>query len=332
MKRKLFFLSRFIISAVMLGLLWFFLRDNYQQLKSALKSADLLILLGGFSLFTFNIFVLALRLNLVLSTQQLKLSLVESIKLNFVGFFYNSILPTAVGGDIARAYYVSEKFPHKKVESCVSVFADRTIGLFTILAIAVCAVALAPQDYIQTQTKIWIYVICVSVLFFIIFALNEKFASRFKFLIWLAKKIKIEAAARRAYNVLNNFRHHKKTGFAVCILSLGGQLLTISVAYIISLGLKLDIPYSIFLLYMPLVSAASMIPSLGGTGPREGAFILLFGPLVGKMDAAAIAVCWLAFFLSLSLIGGIVYLLSGYHRLSMSEIQREMDYDRQILT
>lgn len=329
MKKKLLFLSRIAVTIVLIFILWFFLKDNIDELLATLKAANKGLLVFGFALFCLNIIILAARLICVLKAQNLKLTLKESIIINFIGFFFNSFLPTAVGGDIARGYYISEKYKEKKLECYTSVIADRTIGLISIAFIAIIALFFVKSDLICVKTRFIIMAVFTAAIFFIIFSLNKRLASRFRFLIKIVKFFKLEESARRIYKVLNDFRHFKKEASFAFLIAFGGQIVMITVAFIIAKSLSIDLPYAVFLLFMPIVSAASMIPSLGGTGPREGAFILLFGGISSDVEAGALALMWLTYFIALSMIGGIIYLLSGYHKLSISEIEEmEMDYDR----
>lgn len=329
MKKHILILSRIAISLVIIFIIWWSLKENTDELIATLSSANKLYLIIGFLIYNANILLLSIRLKIVLSTQNLSLKLKDSVLLNFIGLFFNSFLPTSIGGDIARGHYVSEKFNHKKVESYAAIFADRTIGLMSIISIALISLFIVGEGLVALNIRVSIFSIFALAVFFIFFSLNHRFASKFKFLFIIIKMLKLEKAARRVYGVFNNFKHHKKIGtFAFCV-SLLSQIVIISVIFIISKSLSLELPFNIFFLFVPLISAASMIPSLGGTGPREGAFILLFSSLIGAPKAGALALLWLVYFLSLSLIGGVVYLLSGYHRLTLSEIEKEFNYGKE---
>lgn len=329
MKKKLLLLTRILITLILICILWFFLKDNSKDLLKTLKSANIGLLLFGFGLFALNILALSYRLIYVLKTQNIKLNVSESIIINFIGFFFNSFLPTAVGGDIARGYYLAEKNKEKKIESFTAIIADRTIGLISITFIAIIALFFIKTNLITLQTRLAIIAFFSLTILFVIFSINERLASKLGFLIKTVRFFKIEPAAKRIYKVLNDFRHFKQESLIVFVIAFLGQLLVITVAFIIAKGLNIDLPYSIFLIFMPIVGAASMIPSLGGTGPREGAFILLFSKLTSDAQAGALALMWLTYFISLSMAGGLVYLLSGYHKLSISEIEKaEKDAER----
>ena len=329
MKKKLLFLSRILVTIILISILWFFLKDNIDELLITLKAANKGLLVFGFALFCLNVVILSMRLICVLRTQNIKLTLRESVIINFIGFFFNIFLPTAVGGDIARGYYVSEKCKDKKLECYTSVIADRTIGLISIAFIAIIALFFVKSDLINFKIRLVIISIFTASTAFMIFSLNKKLAAKLGFLIKIAKIFKIEESVGRIYKVLNDFKYFKKESSFAFIIAFGGQILMITVAFIIAKSLNMDLPYAVFLLFMPIISIASMIPSLGGTGPREGAFVLLFGGITSEVEAGALALIWLTYFISLSIIGGVIYILSGYHKFSISEIEKmELEYDR----
>ncbi len=74
----------------------------------------------------------------------------------------------------------------------------------------------------------------------------------------------------------------------------------------------------VLFLVMPIVTVASMLPSLNGLGIREGAYVYFLGGIVGHEQALAISLLWLALFLGVRLSGGLVYLFWG-HRLGKTK-------------
>src|SRR5437870_4481455 len=53
----------------------------------------------------------------------------------FVGMFFNLVLPTSVGGDVVRAWYL-DGHSGRRLPAFVSVFADRVSGLLVLLVLA----------------------------------------------------------------------------------------------------------------------------------------------------------------------------------------------------
>ena len=59
--------------------------------------------------------------------------------------FFNLVLPTSVGGDVVRAWYL-DGGSGRKVPAFLSVFADRASGLLMLIAIACVAAVCSPLD------------------------------------------------------------------------------------------------------------------------------------------------------------------------------------------
>jgi uncharacterized protein (TIRG00374 family) len=79
--------------------------------------------------------IISLRWWLLLKTQSIFIELRAAVMLFFLGWFYNNFMPSSVGGDLVRAWYVT-KHTDKKFNAALSVFVDRGIGLAGTLIIA----------------------------------------------------------------------------------------------------------------------------------------------------------------------------------------------------
>ena len=94
------------------------------------------------------------------------------------------------------------------------------------------------------------------------------------------------------------------------LISFINQLLVISTTWILAVGLQLHVPFTHFLVFMPVITLISMIPiSLNGMGLREYSFMSLFGA-IGVPPASCIALGLLssAIIVVSALPGGIVYI------------------------
>lgn len=80
-------------------------------------------------------FMAAQRLVWMLAIQDVRLTRWESIKLTFAGNFFNFALPGTTGGDLIKAYYITQ-YTHQKTEAVTTVFLDRVIGLLGLMALA----------------------------------------------------------------------------------------------------------------------------------------------------------------------------------------------------
>lgn len=80
-------------------------------------------------------FIVAWRLQRLLATQDISISLRDSLLLTFAGNFFNFAMPGTTGGDLYKAYHIS-RMTHKRTEGVTVVILDRVLGLVSFLLIA----------------------------------------------------------------------------------------------------------------------------------------------------------------------------------------------------
>jgi len=64
----------------------------------------------------------------------------------------------------------------------------------------------------------------------------------------------------------------------------------------------------LFFLYIPLIWASSLIPSIGGLGVREFSYVFFFTPSLGRQKAVALSLLVLTSIVLQSCAGAIVFL------------------------
>ena len=95
----------------------------------------LLLLAATLAVFIFSQIVIGLRWWILLRTQQIFIPFWAAVRLYFLGWFYNIVMPGPVGGDLVRLWYVT-KHTDKKFNAALSVLVDRIVGLISTLIIA----------------------------------------------------------------------------------------------------------------------------------------------------------------------------------------------------
>ena len=58
------------------------------------------------------------------------------LRLCFIGYFFNNVMPGLTGGDILRAVFVTRGLKENRTRAAMSVLVDRVIGLFALVMIA----------------------------------------------------------------------------------------------------------------------------------------------------------------------------------------------------
>lgn len=314
---------RTFVSLALISILLYIMRGKYGQILIALKSTRPSLFIAAFLVFIAAISVASYRLKLIIEASgDTRIAFPESLSLTFIGYFFNNFLPTSIGGDVVKAYYLSKK-SSAKMQSFTSVFIDRVIGLFTMIFMASVALWFVPVKIIDAKVRVLIYVITAAALIFIAFMANKNFAKKFSIFLYLVGPF--EERLKKAYNAIHVYRHHTRLMLESIVISVISQVLFFVSYGVLALSIGARIPPGEILLRMPLISAMSMLPSINGLGLREGSTVFLFGPLIGKESAFVVSILWLAILLLASIVGGLIYGLSPQFKMKFKEVSEVQD-------
>ncbi|MBL7069783.1 MAG: flippase-like domain-containing protein [Candidatus Omnitrophica bacterium] len=314
MKARVFSFLRVIISISLIGLLFYIRRDSLSQIIGAIAELDILIVISTIFLFFLTIFIMAYRFKTILWAKGLLLRFSEVLNLTFIGYFFNNFLPTAVGGDVVKAYYAYKK-TDDKLNSFISVFMDRFMGFLSLFILAGASLIFS---YRYVKSKPLITSLTIAVLFTLVLTLtlffNRRLARLFLPLLPLVRRLNLKEKIERVYNNINAFRENRGLIAQTLLLSIAAQLVGFFIIYILIKGMGSFISLKMVLLLMPLVYIISMLPSINGLGIRESAIYFLFGPYVGYKTAFALSLVWLFMLFLVSVAGGVAYLFGGHYR------------------
>ena len=305
--KKFFGYFKIIISiALLLALVWF-MRDKLASIGAIILSANKPIVFLCVLLIIIGIIIQSFRLKFLLDIQRIHLKIKDIVYLTFIGQFFNNVMPTAIGGDVIKAYFTSSG-TDKKLETFTTIAVDRLLGAITIMWIA--AVALI-FNYKQIENKM--IVIVVGVIFFAgtIFTLlifNKKMLTNILFLRGLLRRFKLEEKLERFQEAINKYSHHKIIIFNALLLSLVSQVIYFFMTYLLALSISAPVSFMFLLLILPIIATVSMLPSLNGLGIRESGFVYFLGSAMGHEKAFALSLLYLGVGIAISLIGGVIFL------------------------
>ncbi len=313
---------RFIVSILAVCLVIYSMRGKMMDSLSILRDETQWIWFGAaLAAYLAALGVIAVRMQWVFKVQDVRLNFRECYYLGFVGMFYNLFLPSAVGGDIARAYY-AYKHSGKKIESATSVLLDRLMGFVAIIIIAFIGLIISRADSQSAYVDYCVYGALGVLLFCIAFFSSRRFASLFKGLSVLIPGHKWKDRVTEVYDAIYGYRHHQKPVLGAIVLSFIGQSIFISAYFFISQSLGGGIPFWKFFILIPVVTIVSMAPSIGGLGVREASTLYLFSRYLSPERALAYTLLVDMLIYSFSVSSGIIYAFRG--GLKQKEI-REME-------
>ncbi|MCK4547077.1 MAG: flippase-like domain-containing protein [Candidatus Eisenbacteria sp.] len=303
---------RLLVSAALLAFV--ISRIDRRELGSILAGMDLYLLamaqLANFCMISLN----ALRWWVMLRAQGTPVSLPLAIYYYFFGAFFNSFMPTSIGGDLIRVISVSEHTGRKSV-ALASVVVERLLGFFTLVPLGLVGIALTFRDFQSPRVLLAIELAAMAVFALVGILLNERVAMGvlrlLRPLLSRIPKMNVEEKLRLVYDAVNLYGRKRRVlaaGFAISLLS---RAVWIFGWYLVAMGLGLhQVTLARLFTVIPLVELARMAPiSLGGIGVREGAFAALMSQF-GVATTPAIVLSFLFYFLSVvnGLVGGGLYL------------------------
>lgn len=307
MKKNTAVILKILISLFFIALLLWLMKGSIKQILVMLKATKMWLFCLGFLLFFFNIVILSYRLKKVMTVQNIQLPLKDVTRLSLIGLFFTNFMPTAIGGDVVKAYYTA-KSTDKKLESFTSIFMDRVLGLLSFVVLATFALVFYGKN-IENKVVIWaVSSMLVVSLLTLIALLNKNIAKKLRFVLTTLRFVKLDAKLRKIYEAIASYRHHKMIIIQAFYISLICQVLSIFIIYLLAKSISVSIPLMVLFLVVPIIVTLSMFPSLNGLGIREGAYVYFLGGIVGHEQSFALSLLWLGLFLGISLLGGVVYL------------------------
>jgi uncharacterized protein (TIRG00374 family) len=310
--RNLFsFIAKAIVS---IALIWYlFSITEFSAVIASLTSASPVWLVCAFITLIIGKIITSYRWQILLQAQEINIPLRFLIGSVFVGQFFNSFLPTTIGGDAMRAYDTAT-FSKNSTKSVVSVFADRIIGVLALAFLAVLALIIG----LVSGQDVSFYVVPVLLVFFfcligMLLVFNSKMYKSIEKLLVIIHLEKISNKLEEAYLSFNMLRKVPRVLMVAFLASLLLQVNVILFYYFIGLSLNLGVSILYFSLIVPVALVVLLVPfSINGIGIREGIFVYLLTGL-GVQNQDAIALSWISFGLMLTqgIIGGIVFAFRG---------------------
>lgn len=126
---------------------------------------DALALVSSILLLAIAIGLTIIRWHLLLLTVGLGIGAIQAARLGWIGFYFNTLLPGSIGGDLIKATVVARRFPGRRVQAVATVLLDRGFALWNlVLFVAVVSVALPPAHQSLARIGTWARAFCLLTL------------------------------------------------------------------------------------------------------------------------------------------------------------------------
>lgn len=250
----------------------------------------------------------------------------DSMRIGFIGYFFNLLIPGAVGGDLAKSILLA-KDQKRKTAAVASVLVDRIIGLFSLILLCSAAIALSwfrlgqhPELRKIAEWTGWLLLgasVGVALLF-------SRHVHRSFLVRWVRRLPVVGGVFGEAVDALQAYGEKKPVLLVTIAMSVIGHLGFVTAYRCTQLAMPYEPPPA-FVHYMlaPLGVMVSAIPlTPGGVGIAEGAMAKLF-EYAGYSGALALMMMlsYRGIQIATALFG------MGYYLLSRSETRQALQED-----
>ena len=323
-------LSLFLRAAIAFFACWIIFKDiDFAQLADRFAELHILTLVLAALVFSGGLALIGLRWWVFLRAQKIEIPLSLAVRLTFLGQFFTNFMPSAVGGDLVRAWYVS-RYSHKKLQAALGVVVDRMVGLISTFILALTSYLLFMRGkgllqlnkkessgigafFAEHQVSLHHMLVLGGIILgigFILagcFDLKRLFKKLYHHFIHLLGQMK---------EVVLVYYHHPLVLLFGLSITIFIQSMVILSFWLVGRDMEMTAALQYYFVFFPLVWVIGAIPvSIAGIGILEGGVVFLFVQFAGAdpLDVATLALCQRLTWVVASIPGLIIH-LTGSHR------------------
>lgn len=261
-KKTIYVAAQLLVSLSLL--IWLLTDVQWQHIRDTLSGLPPWGLWAMLGIYIAAQLLSSLRWQLICHGLQLPATWRYLLNLYFIGMFFNSFLPTSVGGDAIKSYTLG-KTTHSHLKAAQSILLDRLSGMTALLLLAVAALLTL------SQRPIWISNLIIGVAIF---------SSAFFLFLPILITILGRTAPRTTHYLAPLRLLYQDTSrclglFALALLIQGlGIIIVAGFGHL--LGIRLSIAF--YIVSWTAITLITLLPiSFNGIGVREAGFVYLFG-------------------------------------------------------
>lgn len=317
------------ISVAVAALYLTFRGEDLSRIGNTLLQLNPWIFAASLGIWFLSQLIFVARWLLLLRVQSVNIGYWAAFRLHLLGVFYNNCLPTSVGGDLLRAWYVTTH-TDKKLEAALSVFVDRVIGLTGLIIMAFCCYWFIPAGqegqelsfgldlrFLQRLTEHGSTIgvlgagVVIVLLAFISTARGRNLVKG-----WSGALRKRAVLVMQKIHKAMGIYWRKKPALALAmLLSFCCQATFIVGMWLVGQEIGIDVHIKYYFVFFPVAWLLGALPiSIGALGIWEGSLKLMFGKVAIGIDEplSALALCHRIIWLLGSLPGVVIH-LAGAH-------------------
>lgn len=300
------------VSAAFFFILFSFVQHN--ELLSVFKKVNWTFFVLSFVLAIIMLFVSCMKWKVLLEASGHKVDFITLLRFYLIGYFFSNLLPSTIGGDVARSYY-SGRYICNQTTAAAAIFLERFTGMLCLLLLVIVSPLMQlklyynPLIYIPVMGALafflvifWVWVardpffLCNRGAIYVIGILKEwsirSEIKYFQFLVAWSEKVyngimeRLRKFRRELRTSLSEIRSDKKVFFFLVILTVLFYFLTWINVYLAFLTFNVHPGFLAVCALVPAIMFVGQVPLtlLGNLGFIESVFVVYF--MLAGMPAA----------------------------------------------
>lgn len=302
-------LLNFARLAITLGLLWFLVTSaDLQALWNSLRSADLVLYAACSVISTFGMGLRAWRWHTMLQAVGTRVSFRRALYLCYVGAFFNTFLPSGLGGDVVRVLEIGPGAT--KQQATGTILVERLAGFAVLFCLALVTLPFSAQ-FLPGWITFLIAGLTFSVLAATALLLEGKFLRRLMARFPKAISLAGDTWLGQTYDVITACGW--RALIKAALISLVFNLSIVWSNWLVVGALGYEVPLWAVALILPIISATLLIPiSISGFGVRETVVVLLLAQVgLSNDQGLLLSLAWYGLDVLDGLYGGVIYFITG---------------------
>jgi uncharacterized protein (TIRG00374 family) len=305
-RKRLLNILKIIVSVGLLT--YIFSSLDLWALVTVLSGAHPIWLIAALMMMFLGVIIRALRWQILLKAIGAPVPLAELTAIYLIGFLFNNLLPSGLGGDAMRMVELN-RHTQRGSDTVTSVVVDRFLGISALQAIALVAL-LTNWGAVPAGIAYFTIAIFLGGLVIGYLLLNRSLYFKLRQRLKLFQQI---TNIKFINNMFESFQRYPLPALGrAYLVSILFNLTLILMYALIGTSLEAPVTLAQYAVIVPITSLLLLIPlSIAGLGIREASFQEFYGPL-GVLPEVAVAMSLLVHLIGnicTGLVGGVIYLL-----------------------
>ncbi|MCD6116234.1 flippase-like domain-containing protein [bacterium] len=292
-KKTLYQAVRIISSIGLISII--LLKTNFHDLFKVIKTVNPVFLLLAMLFMFCEILLMSLRMHYLLKIKSMKVPFYALIKFNMMGSFVGNFLPTKLGVDGLRTYFLA-KYTKQTVHSISLITFDKFLNIIVVTIFATLSFVFA--GYYKRFPSFGVLILTmITGIFLVLFLVREK--SGIKVKDYLKRKKwsgKIVAFINEFSGSFAQLHYNKHKLLIIFILGIFFQINRIITTYFFARAVNINVDFMYFFLIVPIIMILGMLPfSFAGIGITQFSAVQFF-KLVGIQTESSLGFTMIIYF------------------------------------